>query len=115
MIERADRNAAFALVGGLAATGLAVVQGGPGVTAIGPVRRALFPRLAGRGRARARGADLRRRAGSAITRVPRGSRAAGVRATFFLLGPMVRRARGWPRDGGRRARDRRCTAGSTGT
>lgn len=51
MFERADRNAAFALVGGLAATGLAVLQGGPGVTAIGPVRRALFPRLAGRGRA----------------------------------------------------------------
>src|SRR6476619_409612 len=51
MFERDDRNAAFALAGGLAATGLAVVQGGPGVTAIGPVRRALVPRLAGRGRA----------------------------------------------------------------
>ena len=50
MFEPADRNAVFALVGGLAAAGLAVAQGGPGVTAIGPIRRRLFPRLAGRGR-----------------------------------------------------------------
>jgi hypothetical protein len=35
----------------VAAAGLAVVQAGPGITGLGPVRRAAFPRLAGRGAA----------------------------------------------------------------
>src|SRR6202046_2723115 len=35
----------------LTAGGLAVAQAGPGITAIGPVRRALAPRLSGRGHA----------------------------------------------------------------
>ena len=37
------------LAAALAVAGLAAVHGGPGITAIGPVRRALFPGLAGRG------------------------------------------------------------------
>jgi peptidoglycan/xylan/chitin deacetylase (PgdA/CDA1 family) len=41
------RGAALA---GLTAAGLAVAHAGPGLTALGPVRRRLFPRLAGLGR-----------------------------------------------------------------
>ena len=93
MFERADRNAAFALVGGLAATGLAVVQGGPGVTAIGPVRRALFPGLAGRGRAGHVALTFDDGPDPATTPAFLEVLAARrVSATFFLLGPMVRRA-----------------------
>jgi len=33
----------------VAAAGLAVVQAGPGITGLGPVRRSVFPRLSGRG------------------------------------------------------------------
>lgn len=93
MFERADRNAAFALAGGLAATGLAVVQGAPGVTAIGPVRRALFPRLAGRGRAGHVALTFDDGPDPATTPAFLEVLAARrVSATFFLLGPMVRRA-----------------------
>src|SRR5258708_25393677 len=35
----------------VAAAGLAIAQAGPGITALGPVRRSVFPRLAGRGAA----------------------------------------------------------------
>ncbi len=82
----------------LAATALAtaaVAQGGPGITAIGPVRRRLFPGLAGYGkpghvaltfddgpdpRTTPRFLDLLSR--------------RGVRATFFLLGSMAAAAPG---------------------
>ena len=40
--------------------------GAPGLTAIGPVRRRLFPRLAGPGPGRPRGPHLRRRPGSRV-------------------------------------------------
>jgi peptidoglycan/xylan/chitin deacetylase (PgdA/CDA1 family) len=50
--ENADRRAPAALaVAALALGGLAVSHAGPGVTAISQVRRRLFPRLAGQGRA----------------------------------------------------------------
>lgn len=93
MFEAADRNAAFALVGGLAAAGLAVAQGGPGVTAIGPIRRALFPRLAGRGPAGHVALTFDDGPDPASTPAFLELLAARqVSATFFLLGPMVRRA-----------------------
>src|SRR6476619_7241331 len=92
MLERADRNAAFALVGGLAAAGLAVAQGGPGVTAIGPIRRALFPRLAGRGPAGHVALSFDDGPDPASTPAFLELLAARrVSATFFLLGPMGRR------------------------
>jgi peptidoglycan/xylan/chitin deacetylase (PgdA/CDA1 family) len=93
MSERAGRNVTFALVGGLAAAGLAVVHGGPGVTAIGPVRRALFPRLSGRGRAGHVALTFDDGPDPATTPAFLELLAARqVSATFFLLGPMVRQA-----------------------
>src|SRR5690349_1064071 len=47
--RRRPRRAAGAALA--AAAGLAVAHAGPGITALGPVRRALFPRLAGQGAA----------------------------------------------------------------
>src|SRR2546429_5590543 len=44
------RTARGPALAGLATAGLAIAHAGPGVTAIGPVRRRLFPRLAGLGR-----------------------------------------------------------------
>src|SRR5262250_682800 len=77
------------------AAGLAVVQAGPGITGLGPVRRSAFPRLAGRGAA-----------GHVALTIDDGPypaatpcfldvlRARGVQATFFLLGCMVATAPG---------------------
>lgn len=82
------------LLGGAAAvTALAVAQAGPGLTGLGPVRRALFPRLAGRGAADH--VALTFDDGPDPVATPQflealGSR--GLRATFFLLGSMVARA-----------------------
>ena len=45
------RAPAALAVAALALGGLAVSHAGPGVTALGPVRRRFFPRLAGQGRA----------------------------------------------------------------
>ncbi|HEY4463828.1 MAG TPA: polysaccharide deacetylase family protein [Streptosporangiaceae bacterium] len=74
---------------------VAVAHGGPGITAIGPVRRRMFPRLAGYGpggqvaltfddgpdpRSTPRFLDLLSR--------------SGVHATFFMLGSMVAAAPG---------------------
>src|SRR5258708_32094206 len=73
------------------AAGLAVVQAGPGITALGPVRRLVFPRLAGRGAA-----------GHVALTFDDGPDPAatphfldvldsrGVQATFFLLGSGLR-------------------------
>jgi peptidoglycan/xylan/chitin deacetylase (PgdA/CDA1 family) len=93
MFDPADRNASFALVGGLAVAGAAVLQGAPGVTAIGPVRRVLFPRLAGRGAAGRVALTFDDGPDPATTPAFLELLAARrVSATFFLLGPMVRRA-----------------------
>jgi peptidoglycan/xylan/chitin deacetylase (PgdA/CDA1 family) len=79
----------------LAIAGLAAVQAGPGVTAIGPVRRALLPRLSGSG-----SADhiaLTFDDGPDPEWTPRFLdllAARQVRATFFLLGSMAARAPG---------------------
>ncbi|MBO0775845.1 MAG: polysaccharide deacetylase family protein [Actinobacteria bacterium] len=77
----------------LALAGLAVVQGAPGLTALGPVRRRLFPRLSGAGRPGKvaltfdDGPDPR--CTPAFLEVLAARR---VRATFFLLGPMAAKA-----------------------
>jgi peptidoglycan/xylan/chitin deacetylase (PgdA/CDA1 family) len=93
MFDQASRNVPFALVGGLAAAGLAVAHGGPGVTAIGPVRRALFPRLAGRGQAGHVALTFDDGPDPATTPAFLELLAARrISATFFLLGPMVRKA-----------------------
>lgn len=73
---------------------LVVAQGAPGPTAIGPVRRRFFPALAGQGQADHvaltcdDGPDPDSTPGflAALDRTQ-------VRATFFMLGPMARRAR----------------------
>jgi peptidoglycan-N-acetylglucosamine deacetylase len=84
---------------GLAAAAVAVAQAGPGLTGLGPVRRSVFPRLAGRGAGGhvaltfddgpdpAATPDFLRALGS-----------RGVRATFFLLGSLVARAPGLAAD-----------------
>ena len=83
----------------VAAAGLAVVQAGPGITGLGPVRRSAFPRLAGRGAA-----------GHVALTIDDGPdpaatpyfldvlRERGVQATFFLLGSMVAKAPGLAAD-----------------
>ncbi len=75
--------------------GLAVGYAGPGITAIGPVRRRLFPALAGVGPAGHvaltfdDGPDPR-----CTPRFLALLDSRGVRATFFMLGPMVAAAPG---------------------
>ena len=82
---------AIAIGAGLAAA--AVAHAGPGVTALGPVRRALFPRLAGQGAAGHvaltfdDGPDPASTPGFLDLLDSR-----GLRATFFLLGSMVAKA-----------------------
>ncbi len=81
------------------AAGLAVVQAGPGITALGPVRRLVFPRLAGRGAASHVALTFDDGPDPAAT--PHfldvlDSR--GVQATFFLLGSMVAKAPGLAAD-----------------
>jgi peptidoglycan/xylan/chitin deacetylase (PgdA/CDA1 family) len=83
----------------LAAAGLAVAQAGPGITALGPVRRSVFPRLAGRGAADH--VALTFDDGPDPDWTPHfldvlDSR--GVQATFFLLGSMVAKAPGLAAD-----------------
>jgi peptidoglycan/xylan/chitin deacetylase (PgdA/CDA1 family) len=82
-----------AIAAATVAAGLAVFQAGPGLTGFGPVRRLLFPRLAGQG-------DLQHVAltfddGPDPASTPRFAQVLaehGVRATFFMLGSMVERA-----------------------
>ena len=83
---------AFRAAAGLAA-GLAVAHGGPGITAIGPVRKALFPRLSGRGAADH--VALTFDDGPDPESTPGFIELLGgrpARATFFLLGSMAARA-----------------------
>lgn len=77
----------------VALAGVAVAHGAPGLTAIGPLRRRLFPRLAGSGRAGH--VALTFDDGPDPRSTPAfldllGSR--GLHATFFLLGSMVTKA-----------------------
>jgi peptidoglycan-N-acetylglucosamine deacetylase len=87
-------GASLALAGAVTA-GLAVAQAGPGITGLGPVRRLLFPRLAGRGD---RGhVALTFDDGPDPASTPQFAAVLaehGVRATFFLLGSMAQRAPG---------------------
>jgi len=82
-------------LGGLApvllpAAGLAVLQAGPGVTGFGPVRRALFPLLAGQGLPGHVALTFDDGPDPAATpRFLDALAARGVRATFFLLGSQV--------------------------
>jgi peptidoglycan/xylan/chitin deacetylase (PgdA/CDA1 family) len=79
----------------LAAAGAAVVQAGPGITALRPVRMALFPGLAGRGAADHVALTFDDGPDPAATPQFLGLLAdRGVRATFFMLGSMVARSPG---------------------
>lgn len=83
----------------LAAVGLGVVQTAPGVTAIGPVRRALFPRLSGYGAAGHVALTFDDGPDPAATpRFLEVLHSRGLHATFFLLGSMVVRAPGLAAD-----------------
>jgi peptidoglycan/xylan/chitin deacetylase (PgdA/CDA1 family) len=80
--------------GGLAA-GIAVAQAGPGITGLGPVRRAFFPRLAGQGDPGH--VALTFDDGPDPVATPKFLELLAdrqVTATFFLLGQMVARAPG---------------------
>ena len=78
---------------GLALAGLAVAHAGPGITALAPVRRRLFPRLAGLGQADHVALTFDDGPDPASTPAFLDLLAArGLRATFFLLGSMVARA-----------------------
>jgi len=80
---------------GLGLAGLAVAQAGPGLTGLGPVRRALFPRLAGEGDPGHVALTFDDGPDPAAT--PRFLDILAdrqLRATFFLLGEMVTRAPG---------------------
>ena len=84
------REAALA---GFTAAGLAVAHAGPGLTALGPLRRALFPRLAGLGRPDHVALTFDDGPDPASTPAFLDLLAARrTRATFFLLGSMVARA-----------------------
>ncbi len=78
---------------------LAVAQAGPGVTGFGPVRRLLFPRLAGRGDPSHvaltfdDGPDPQSTPQFAAVLADR-----GLRATFFMLGSMITKAPALARD-----------------
>jgi peptidoglycan-N-acetylglucosamine deacetylase len=91
------RRAGIAL--GLTLAGLAVAQAGPGITGLGPVRRLLFPRLAGQGDPGH--VALTFDDGPDPASTPQFAAVLaehGVRATFFLLGSMVERAPGLAAD-----------------
>ena len=79
----------------LATAAATVGQGAPGLTALGPVRRALFPRLAGLGRPGHVALTFDDGPDAGYTpRVLAVLDRAQVRATFFMLGPMVQADRG---------------------
>ena len=77
----------------MAAAGLAMLQAGPGITALGPVRRTLSARLSGRGAADHVALTFDHGPDPALT--PQFLELLDtrqVRATFFLLGSMTARA-----------------------
>jgi peptidoglycan/xylan/chitin deacetylase (PgdA/CDA1 family) len=78
---------------GLAAAGLAAAHAAPGLTALGPVRMRLFPRLSGLGERSHVALTFDDGPDPATTPAFLSVLAAhGVRATFFLLGSMVARS-----------------------
>jgi peptidoglycan-N-acetylglucosamine deacetylase len=86
-------------IAGFAVAGLAIAQAGPGLTGLGPVRRALFPGLAGEGDPGHVALTFDDGPDPAAT--PRFAELLadrGVHATFFLLGEMVARAPGLAAD-----------------
>jgi peptidoglycan-N-acetylglucosamine deacetylase len=88
-------GAVFGLAVGAAMAGVAVAQAGPGITGLGPVRRLLFPRLAGRGDPGH--VALTFDDGPDPASTPEFAAVLsgyGVKATFFMLGSMVERAPG---------------------
>jgi peptidoglycan/xylan/chitin deacetylase (PgdA/CDA1 family) len=73
--------------------GLAIAQAGPGLTGLAPVRRLLFPRLAGQGDPGHVALTFDDGPDPESTPLFAGLLAEhGVRATFFLLGSMVEQA-----------------------
>ena len=84
-----------AQLAGAAAAVLAVAQAGPGLTGLGPVRAAAFPHLAGQGDPGHVALTFDDGPDPAATpRFLDFLAARGIRATFFMLGSMVVRARG---------------------
>jgi peptidoglycan-N-acetylglucosamine deacetylase len=82
-----------AVLAGLTAAGLAVAYAGPGLTAVGPLRRRLFPRLAGLGRPDHVALTFDDGPDPASTPAFLDLLAARQRhATFFMLGSMAARA-----------------------
>ena len=80
-------------VAGLGMAGLAIAHAGPGITAIGPLRRRLFPRLSGLGRPDHVALTFDDGPDPATTPGFLELLAARrLHATFFLLGSMVDRA-----------------------
>jgi peptidoglycan-N-acetylglucosamine deacetylase len=97
MADPAGLNGSAGGRAGLAAAGLTaglvIAHGSPGLTALGPVRKALFPRLCGRGAADH--VALTFDDGPDPDSTPGFLEVLGgrpARATFFLLGSMVARA-----------------------
>ena len=83
----------------LAAGAVVAGHGAPGLTAIGPVRRALFPRLAGLGRPGHVALTFDDGPDPGCTPdVLAALDRAQVRATFFMLGPMAQADRGLAAD-----------------
>jgi peptidoglycan-N-acetylglucosamine deacetylase len=101
MTDNADgrRRSGARAAAGLALACLAVTHAGPGITALAPVRRRFFPRLAGLGRAGqvALTFDDGPDPGSTPAFLELLA-ARHVRATFFLLGSMVVKAPGLAAD-----------------
>lgn len=90
LVSHLGRSVACAAV---ATAGLAVAHAGPGITGFWPVRRLLFPRLAGQGDAGHVALSFDDGPDPAST--PRFAEVLadhGVRATFFMLGSMVERS-----------------------
>src|SRR5215470_4496530 len=84
-----------ARLAGVCTAGLAIIQAGPGLTGLGPVRAAAFPLLAGRGDPGHVALTFDDGPDPACTPgVLEMLAARGIRATFFMLGSMVARARG---------------------
>ena len=88
-------GAALGLAVGAAVAAAAVAQAGPGLTGFGPVRRLLFPRLAGSGDPGH--VALTFDDGPDPVSTPQFTEVLdgrGVKATFFMLGDMVERSPG---------------------
>jgi peptidoglycan/xylan/chitin deacetylase (PgdA/CDA1 family) len=86
---------AAGVAAGLGAAGLAIAHAGPGITAIGPLRRRLFPHLAGLGRPDHVALTFDDGPDPASTPAFLDLLAARqLQATFFLLGSMVDQAPG---------------------